>query len=157
MEKPIIGTTGKICDPRGVNSPYHYNNHESGVEAIEVCRYMNFNVGSAFKYVYRRGDKIEAGMTQEQAIQKDLDKALWYIRDERKNCWGVPVIAYGAFGEGSAALVLVVNSEPQEAAKTAYQAFVGLGDTYTPDSYMKALDALEGALLQRKEHERCAV
>lgn len=150
-------TTGQQIDPRGVDHPAHYNKHPSGVEAIEVCRYMNFNVGSAFKYVYRRGDKIEAGMTQALAIQKDLDKALWYIRDERKNCWGVPVIAYGAFGEGSVALVLVANSEPQEDAKTAYQAFVGLGDTYTPDNYMKALDALEVALLNLKEHERCAV
>lgn len=150
-------TTGNVIDPRGVDHPHHYNTHESGVEAIEVCRYMNFNVGSAFKYVYRRGDKVEHGMTKEQAIQKDLDKALWYIRDERKNCWSVPVIAYGAFGEGSVALVLVANSEPQEDAKTAYKAFVGLGDTYTPDAYMKALEALEVALLGLKEHERSAV
>lgn len=150
-------TTGQQIDPRGVDHPAHYNNHPSGIEAIEVCRFMNFNVGSAFKYVYRRGDKVERGMTKEQAIQKDLDKALWYIRDERKNCWGVPVIAYGAFGEGSVALVLVANSEPQEDAKTAYKAFVGLGDTYTPDAYLKALEALEVALLNLKEHERSAV
>ena len=150
-------TTGKVCDPRGVNSPAHYNTHESGVEAIEVCRYMNFNVGSAFKYVYRRGDKVEHGMTKNQAIQKDLDKAIWYIRDERKNCLGVPVIAYGAFGKGSVALALVADSEPQEDAKTVYKAFVGLGDTYTPDAYLEALEAMEVALLNLKKYEHNAV
>ena len=69
----------------------------------------------------------------------------------------MPVITYGAFGDGSASLVLVANSEPQEDAKTAYKAFVGLGDTYTPDAYLKALEALEVALLKLKEHERSAV
>lgn len=34
-------TTGQQIDPRGVNHPAHYNKHPSGVEAIEVCRYMN--------------------------------------------------------------------------------------------------------------------
>ena len=150
-------TTGKVCDPRGVNSPAHYNTHESGVEAIEVCRFMNFNVGSAFKYVYRRGDKVEPYMTPAQAIQKDLDKALWYIHDEIENCWDVPVFDYGASGGGRGALALVADSEPQEDAKTVYKAFVGLGDTYTPDAYLKALEALEVALLNLKEYEHNAV
>lgn len=150
-------TTGKVCDPRGVNSPVHYNTHESGVEAIEVCRFMNFNVGSAFKYVYRRGDKVEHGMTKEQAIQKDLDKALWYIRDEIENCWDVPVIDYGASGGGRGALALVADSEPNDDSKTVYKAFVGLGDTCNPNSYLKALKALEVALLNLKKYENNAV
>lgn len=148
-----VGTTGQVIDPRGVDHPRHYNNHESGVEAIEVCRYMNFNVGSAFKYVYRRGDKVEAGMTQAQAIQKDLDKALWYIRDEWKFCTEVPVIGYGAVGQGSVALQRVCAKEPSEVAHGAYTAFVGLGDTYTPGDYVLALEALEKALVALKEHE----
>mgnify|MGYP000545164857 CR=1 FL=1 len=40
-----------------VNHPKHYNNHPSGVEAIDVIQYMNFCLGNAFKYVYRYKDK----------------------------------------------------------------------------------------------------
>lgn len=150
-------TTGQQIDPRGVNHPAHYNKHPSGVEAIEVCRYMNFNVGSAFKYVYRRGDKVEAGMTQAQAIQKDLDKALWYIHDEWKFCGGVPVVGYGASGTGSVALQRVADKEPSEVTHRAYKAFAALGDTYTPDDYVIALEALEKALVALKEYEHRAV
>ena len=63
-----------------VNHPKHYNNHVSKVEAIEVIRSFTFNTGSSFKYVFRRDDK-------DNCIE-DLQKALWYIKDEiqfRKN------------------------------------------------------------------------
>lgn len=64
-----------------INHPEHYNLHASGVEAILVVRTMSFNLGSAFKYIFRRDDK-------ENLIQ-DLKKALWYTEDEleeRKKC-----------------------------------------------------------------------
>lgn len=57
-----------------VNHPKHYNNHKSGVEAIEVIRSFSFNLGSAFKYIYRRNDK--------ENCTEDLQKALWYVEDE---------------------------------------------------------------------------
>ena len=59
------------ADYEYVNHPAHYGKHPSGVEAIELCEVLSFNVGSAFKYVYRRDDKANA-------IQ-DLQKARWYI------------------------------------------------------------------------------
>ena len=80
-----LGRTGHKIDPRGINHPRHYNNHKSGVEVIEVCRYMNFNCGSAFKYVIRRGEKLESGQTVSQSIAKDLDKAIWYLCDDAKH------------------------------------------------------------------------
>ena len=43
-----------------VDHPKHYNNHPSGVEAIEIVQYMGFCLGNAFKYVYRFKDKISA-------------------------------------------------------------------------------------------------
>lgn len=63
-----------------INHPKHYNNHPSGVEAIEIIRSFSFNLGNTFKYVFRRNDK-------ENYIE-DLNKALFYVKDEiefRKN------------------------------------------------------------------------
>lgn len=57
-----------------VNNPPHYTSHPSGIEAIEVTRHMNFNVGNAIKYLWRSGLK-------ENGIQ-DLQKARFYINDE---------------------------------------------------------------------------
>lgn len=64
-----------MIDP--VNNPAHYTNHPSGVEPIEVTRYLSFNRGNAFKYIFRHRDK--------GAPAQDLQKALWYIRDEIKH------------------------------------------------------------------------
>lgn len=61
-----------------VDHPKHYNSHPSGVECIDVVRHMNFNVGSAMKYLWRSG--IKPG---EDDIQ-DLEKAIWYLQDEVK-------------------------------------------------------------------------
>ena len=69
-------TTGKEIDPGGVNHPAHYNIDPSGVECIDIVRWMSFNVGSAFKYLFRAGKK-----STENPI-KDLNKAVWYLKDE---------------------------------------------------------------------------
>ena len=57
-----------------INSPKHYNNHPSTIECIELIRLMNFNIGNAVKYIFRRDDK--------ENIIQDLKKAKWYITDE---------------------------------------------------------------------------
>lgn len=59
-----------------VNHPKHYNSHPSGIECIDVVRYMNFNRGNAIKYIWRAGDKGNE--------IEDLKKAAWYIVDEIK-------------------------------------------------------------------------
>lgn len=45
---------------------------------------LNFNRGSAVKYVARAGDKIEPGLTHEQMLVKDLTKARTLIDREIK-------------------------------------------------------------------------
>lgn len=67
-----------------VNSPKHYTSHPSGIEAIQVTRHMNFNLGNAMKYLWRAGRKDEAIL--------DLQKALYYIADEIRRLEGVPHI-----------------------------------------------------------------
>jgi len=61
-----------MSDP--VNHPPHYNAHPSGVEAIDVCEHIGFNLGNAVKYLWRSGQK--------GAERQDLEKALWYLRRE---------------------------------------------------------------------------
>lgn len=57
-----------------VNHPPHYTSHPSGVETIQVTRWMSFNLGNAMKYIWRAGQK-------DDAIQ-DLNKAIFYLEDE---------------------------------------------------------------------------
>lgn len=59
-----------------VNHPKHYTSHPSGIECIEITRHMGFNLGSAFKYIWRCDLKKDA--------IEDLKKAIWYIEDEIK-------------------------------------------------------------------------
>lgn len=57
-----------------VNHPSHYTSHPSGVEAIEITRWMSYNLGNVVKYVWRadlKGKNIE-----------DLEKAQFYLNDE---------------------------------------------------------------------------
>jgi|TARA_R110001606_G_scaffold348552_1_gene498094 hypothetical protein len=63
-----------------VNHPSHYTSHPSGIEAIEVTRHMNFNLGNAVKYVWRadlKGNSLQ-----------DLQKARFYINDEIERLQG---------------------------------------------------------------------
>lgn len=61
-----------MSDP--VNHPKHYTSHPSGVECIAVTRHMGFNLGNAFKYIWRADLKHDA--------IEDLKKAVWYLNDE---------------------------------------------------------------------------
>lgn len=51
--------------------PKHYNSHESGIECIKVIDSFGFNLGSSFKYLFRRDFK-------ENTI-KDVEKSVYYI------------------------------------------------------------------------------
>ena len=63
-----------------VNSPSHYN--KGGYEAIDIIEALdlNFNLGNAFKYIFRAGDKDD--------IVQDLKKARWYLDREIKRLEG---------------------------------------------------------------------
>ena len=67
-----------------VNHPAHYNLHPSGIECIEIARHHNFNIGNAIKYLWRAGLKSEEGMEDTDKQVEDLNKAIWYIKDEIK-------------------------------------------------------------------------
>jgi len=56
-----------------VNSPPHYTQHPSGVEAIEITEHFGFCLGNAIKYVWRAD--LKGGI-------EDLRKAEYYIQRE---------------------------------------------------------------------------
>lgn len=57
-----------------VNHPKHYCSHPSGVEAIEITEHLNFNLGNAIKYLWRKDLKGKP--------DEDLNKAIWYLERE---------------------------------------------------------------------------
>jgi hypothetical protein len=65
-----------------VNHPTHYTSHPSGIEALQITRHMNFNLGNAMKYIWR------AGIKSEEKHIEDLQKAIFYIQDEIKRIKG---------------------------------------------------------------------
>ena len=75
-EKAVDGATTGITETSAVNHPLHYNQDPSGVECIQIVRHRNYNIGSAFKYLWRHGLK------DADAEIEDLEKAAWHIRDE---------------------------------------------------------------------------
>lgn len=61
-----------------VNNPKHYISDPSGIECIQITRHRNFNIGNAIKYLWR------AGLKDTSPSVEDLQKAIWYIKDEIK-------------------------------------------------------------------------
>ena len=66
-----------------VNHPKHYTSDPSGVEAIQITRHRNFNIGNAIKYLWR------AGLKDNNSDVQDLQKAIFYIEDEIARLKGV--------------------------------------------------------------------
>ena len=65
-----------------VNHPKHYTSDPSGIEAIEITRHRNFNIGNAIKYLWRAGLKEDPGKDVLEKQLEDLRKAVFYINDE---------------------------------------------------------------------------
>lgn len=55
-------------------NPKHYKCHPSGVECIQIRRHLKSNRSDAIKYLWRCGQK--------DAQVQELNKAIWYLRDE---------------------------------------------------------------------------
>lgn len=79
VEKVIFSTTNK---KEMVNHPDHY--HPGTYEAINVIEAwdLNFNLGSAIKYISRCGLKPDAELSKKEKALEDLRKAAWYVNRE---------------------------------------------------------------------------
>lgn len=62
---------------RNVNHPSHYTGHKSGVETIDITRWLPFDLGNAWKYLMRYNMK--------NAAKQDVLKACWYLNDYANN------------------------------------------------------------------------
>lgn len=60
-----------------VNHPNHYTSHESGIETIQITRWLPCDLGNAWKYCTRYEDK--------GTPKKDLMKLVWYMNDYEAN------------------------------------------------------------------------
>lgn len=69
-----------------VNHPKHYTwlKELCGIEVIDITRHMNFCCGNALKYILRAGHKKDASLTDTEKQIEDLNKAIWYLKDEIK-------------------------------------------------------------------------
>ncbi len=61
-----------------VNHPKHYTSHPSGVEAIEITRWLRGPYSNACKYVMRGWDGLKGDPIE------DLQKAIWYLNDAER-------------------------------------------------------------------------
>ncbi len=61
----------------------HYNKHLSGVECIDIIRYMMCNCAMATKYIWR------LGLKDGESVLKDATKAINYLTDEIDANFGV--------------------------------------------------------------------
>lgn len=72
--KPFLTNDGSKALTNDPVEPNHYKSKKH--QCIEFSRHMPFNIGNAFKYVWR--------YTNKNGIE-DLDKAAWYIKDYLAN------------------------------------------------------------------------
>lgn len=67
-------------EANSVNHPAHYGGESNVYETIKVIEAwdLNFSLGNAIKYISRAGKKSSS------TKKEDLEKAIWYIKNEIK-------------------------------------------------------------------------
>jgi hypothetical protein len=67
-----------------VNHPSHYIwlKDLCGIEPIDICKHLDFDLGNALKYILRAGHKKDNSMTEGEKAIEDLKKAIFYINDK---------------------------------------------------------------------------
>jgi len=75
LKSQVLGMAAGQAAPESVDHPTHYRS-DSGFEAIDVIEAwdLNFNLGSALKYICRAGLKTSR--------KEDLQKAIWFLTRE---------------------------------------------------------------------------
>lgn len=84
--KCFIDRKDKEQKTDNVNHPAHYTwlKELCGIEVIDITRHMNFCCGNALKYILRAGHKKDSSLTDTEKQIEDLNKAIWYLKDEIK-------------------------------------------------------------------------
>ncbi|MDE2344429.1 MAG: DUF3310 domain-containing protein [Betaproteobacteria bacterium] len=94
-----------------VHNPKHYTSHGSGVECIELVENLQFCVGNAVKYLWRKDLKGKH--------DQDKDKSIWYLQREiqRVNNHQIVVRRFHDYvkkhpGDVAAAIILKIATAP---------------------------------------------
>lgn len=68
-----------------VNHTSHYTwlKDLCGIEPLDICRHLDFNIGNAVRYLLRK-DKVDGNKTKTEKRIEDLRKTVFYIQDEIK-------------------------------------------------------------------------
>ncbi|MBO7691854.1 MAG: DUF3310 domain-containing protein [Methanobrevibacter sp.] len=124
-----------------VNTPNHYRTHESGLEAIEITRYLIGDLSNAWKYAMRYEDK--------NTPKKDVLKLCWYLTDFKNNfidenneCTAnidVPVFV-------KERMLKVIDTEPVVEIRNAFNQIyttVSAGGLLFPKAYDKTISDLK--------------
>lgn len=87
-----------------INHPPHYTAHPSGVETIDLTRYLDFCRGNAVKYICRYEHKGTPG--------QDIQKALFYINTAMDSFYDRDLENLGLFtGDFRESLAMWYNEE----------------------------------------------
>ena len=67
-----------------VNHPSHYTwlKDKCGIEVIDITRHLDFDLGNSVKYILRSNHKHDASMSDKEKSIQDLEKAIFYLKDE---------------------------------------------------------------------------
>ena len=102
-----------------VNKPKHYRSHESGIEAIEVTRWLNFDLGNCWKYCMRYRDK--------GTPKKDLRKAVWYLVDYKEHFIDYKndsTIIHKIPEDVITKMIAICDAEPREEIKHVFELLI---------------------------------
>lgn len=124
-----------------VNEPKHYRSHESGIEAIEVTRWLQFDLGNCWKYCMRYRDK--------GTPKKDLKKALWYINDFNEHYIDYnndSTFIHKIPDDIVTLMCNIIEAEPSPVIKAMFEQLLGISTQngiMDPAAYKKAVDGLK--------------
>jgi hypothetical protein len=135
VEGSFLTRPPTVTEVDEVNHPSHYTSHSSGIECLEIARWMMFDIGNALKYVMREEYKGQS--------RKDAEKARVYLEDALGNCdriWGM--LDMSDFGdkvdEAKKKLFGVAETEPDFVKSMFYHALY----EDRPERALQAVNAL---------------
>jgi len=134
-----------------VNEPKHYRSHESGIEAIEITRWLQFDLGNCWKYCMRYRDK--------GTPKKDLKKAIWYIKDFHEHYIDYnndSTFIHRIPEEIVTKMCAVIEAEPSNVIKAMFEQVLGIvtqNGILEPVTYNSAVEELTSYAESLEEKE----
>lgn len=122
---------------RAIGGTPHYSG--DGAECIDFARHMTFNLGNAFKYVWRLGRKDD----ESQEISKALDYLAWEIElaESRPTKWYTAMAIMNGVDQArlvendlpselDVCLTHILRAHNSKHSKNAYIGYLKKADTY---------------------------